>query len=140
MKNIIKTIAESVILVAMIFGLTAAAISAWDATMSNDEVLFYLEQYPDNAKLQKYALERNLICENEIIEGKWIKDTEGKWTEGAPEFGPWDGHCYITEEYQREDEIFSKAMELYDSSMESGCTVEFEECYNIVKAMYDFAE
>lgn len=132
MKNIIKTIAESVILVAMIFGLTAAAVNAWDNTMSDEEVITYLEQYPDEVKLQKIALKRNLICENEIIEGKWF--------EGTPEFGPWDGHCIITDESQKEDYIIQKAIELYDSSLESGCTVEFEECYNIVKAMYDFAE
>ena len=134
MKKFITTILEAAVIVAMIFGLTAAAVTAWDNTMSDEEVITYLEQYPAEVKLQKIALKRNLICENEIIEGKWF--------EGAPEFGPWDGHCDFSkaDEYQREDEIFSKAMELYDSSIESGCTVDFEECYNIIKAMYDFIE
>lgn len=140
MKKFITTILEAVVITAMIFGLTAAAFDAWDNTMSDEEVITYLEKYPDETKLQKIALKRNLICENEIIEGKWIKDNEGKWFEGAPEFGPWDGHCYITAEYQREDEIFSKAVELYDSSIESGCDVDFEECYNIIKAMYEAIE
>lgn len=140
MKKFITTILEAVVITAMIFGLTAAAFDAWDNTMSDEEVITYLEKYPDETRLQKIALKRNLICENKIIEGKWIKDTEDKWFEGAPEFGPWDGHCYITAEYQREDEIFTKAMELYDSSIESGCEVDFEECYNIIKAMYEGIE
>ena len=142
MKKFITTILEATVIVAMIFGFAAAAVDAWDNTMSDEEVITYLEQYPDEVKLQKIALKRNLICENEIIEGKWIKGTEGKWFYGAPEFGPWDGHCDFskTDEYQKEDEIFSKAMELYDSSIESGCTVDFEECYNIIKTMYDFTE
>lgn len=140
MKKFITTILEAVVVTAMIFGLTAAAFDAWDNTMSDEEVITYLEKYPEETKLQKIALKRNLICENEIIEGKWIKDTEDKWFEGAPEFGPWGGHCYITEEYQREDEIFTKAMELYDSSIESGCEVDFEECYDIIKAMYEAIE
>lgn len=132
MKKFITTILEATVIVAMIFGLTAAAVNAWDNTMSDEEVITYLEQYPDEVKLQKIALKRNLICENEIIEGKWF--------EGAPEFGPWDGHCIITDESQKEDYIIQKAIELYDSSLESGCTVDFEECYNIVEAMYDFAD
>lgn len=132
MKKFITTILEATVIVAMIFGLTAAAVNAWDNTMSDEEVITYLEQYPDEVKLQKIALKRNLICENEIIEGKWF--------EGAPEFGPWDGHCIITDESQKEDYIIQKAIELYDSSLESGCTVDFEECYNIVEAMYDFVD
>lgn len=132
MKKFITTILEAAVIVAMIFGLTAAAVNAWDNTMSDEEVITYLEQYPDEVKLQKIALKRNLICENEIIEGKWF--------EGTPEFGPWDGHCIITDESQKEDYIIQKAIELYDSSLESGCTVDFEECYNIVEAMYDFAD
>ena len=140
MKKFITTILEAAVIVAMIFGFTAAAVNAWDNTMSDEEVITYLEKYPDEVKLQKIALKRNLICKDEIIEGKWIKDTEGKWIGGAPEFGPWDGHCIITDESQKEDYIIQKAMELYDSSIESGCTVDFEEFYNIIKAMYDFVE
>lgn len=140
MKKFITTILEAAVIVAMIFGLTATALDAWDNTMPDEEVLFYLERDPSETRLQKIALKRNLICEYEIIEGKWIKDNEGKWFEGSPEFGPWDGHCYITNEYQREDEIFSKAIELYDSAMEAGLDPDFEECYNITKLMYEAAE
>lgn len=132
MKNIIKTIAKSALLVAISFGFALAAVNAWDETMTDDEILFYLNQEPGDKKLQKMALKRNLVYEDEIIEGKWIG--------GAPEFGPYDGHCYITDEYQKEEEIFNKAIEMQTSAEEAGCTVEFEECYNIVKAMYEVAE
>lgn len=132
MKKFITTILEAAVIVAMIFGFTAVAFDAWDNTMTDDEILYYLNDDPSNKKLQKMALKRNLVYEDEIIEGKWIG--------GAPEFGPYDGHCYITDEYQKEEEIFNKAIEMQTSAEEAGCTVEFEECYNIVKAMYEVAE
>lgn len=93
MKNIIKTIAKSALLVAISFGFALVMINAWDETMTDKEVITYLEKYPDETKLQKIALKRNLVYEDEIIEGKWIGS--------APEFGSWDGHC----DFSRADEF-----------------------------------
>lgn len=98
MKNIIKTIAGFVILLAMIFGVTAAAVNAWDETMTDDEILYSLNDDPSSKKLQKMALKRNLVYEDEIIEGKWIG--------GAPEFGPYDGHC----DFSKADEFERKML------------------------------
>lgn len=99
MKKFITTILKAAVIVAMIFGFTAVAFDAWDNTMTDDEILYYLNEEPDNKNLQKMALKRNLVYEDEIIEGKWI--------EGAPEFGPYDGHCDFSKasEFEKEDAI-----------------------------------
>ena len=70
MKKFITTILEAAVIVAMIFGLTAVVFDAWDNTMTDDEILYYLNDDPGNKKLQKMALKRNLVYEGEIIEGK----------------------------------------------------------------------
>lgn len=121
MKNIIKTIAGSVILLAMIFGVTAAAVNAWDKTMTDDEIL-YLNKEPDSKNLQKMALKRNLVCEDEIVEGKWIG--------GAPEFGPYDGHCDFSkaDEFEKEDAILEFTSCLVDNT---GC--DWNVAYDIAK-------
>lgn len=112
MKNIIKTIAKSVLLVAISFGFALATFNAWDETMTDDEVLYYLNDDPSNKKLQKMALKRNLVYEDEIIEGKWIG--------GAPEFGPYDGHCDFSraDEFEKEDAILEFTSCLVDNT---GC-------------------
>lgn len=122
MKNIIKTIAGSVILLAMIFGVTAAAVNAWDETMTDDEILYYLNDDPSSKKLQKMALKRNLVYEDEIIEGKWIG--------GAPEFGPYDGHCDFSkaDEFEKEDAILEFTSCLVDNT---GC--DWNVAYDIAK-------
>ena len=109
MKNIIKTIAKSVLLVAISFGFALAAVNAWDETMPDDEVLYDLNQEPSNKKLQKMALKRNLVYEDEIIEDKWIG--------GAPEFGPYDGHCDFSkaDEFEKEDAIVEFTSYLVDN-------------------------
>lgn len=122
MKNIIKTITGSVILLAMIFGVTAAAVNAWDETMTDDEILYYLNEEPDSKNLQKMALKRNLVCEDEIVEGKWIG--------GAPEFGPYDGHCDFSRasEFEKEDAILEFTSCLMDNT---GC--DWDVAYDIAK-------
>lgn len=122
MKNIIKTIAGSVILLAMIFGVTAAAVNAWDETMTDDEIPYYLNEEPDSKNLQKMALKRNLVYEDEIIEGKWIG--------GAPEFGPYDGHCDFSkaDEFEKEDAILEFTSCLVDNT---GC--DWNVAYDIAK-------
>ena len=122
MKNIIKTIAKSVLLVAISFGFALAAVNAWDETMPDDEVLYYLNQEPGDKKLQKMALKRNLVYEDEIIEGKWIG--------GAPEFGPYDGHCDFSraDEFEKEDAILEFTSCLVDNT---GC--DWDVAYDIAK-------
>lgn len=122
MKNIIKTIAKSVLLVAISFGFALAAVNAWDETMTDDEVLYYLNDDPSNKKLQKMALKRNLVYEDEIIEGKWIG--------GAPEFGPYDGHCDFSraDEFEKEDAILEFTSCLVDNT---GC--DWDVAYNMAK-------
>lgn len=122
MKNIIKTIAKSALLVAISFGFALAAVNAWDETMTDDEILFYLNQEPGDKKLQKMALKRNLVYEDEIIEGKWIG--------GAPEFGPYDGHCDFSKasEFEKEDAILEFTSCLVDNT---GC--DWNVAYDIAK-------
>ena len=109
MKKFITTILEAAVIVAMIFGLTAVVFDAWDNTMTDDEILYYLNDDPGNKKLQKMALKRNLVYEGEIIEGKWIG--------GAPEFGPYDGHCDFSkaDEFEKEDAILEFTSYLVDN-------------------------
>lgn len=122
MKNIIKTIAKSALLVAISFGFALVMINTWDETMTDKEVITYLEKYPDETKLQKMALKRNLVCEDEIVEGKWIG--------GAPEFGPWDGHCDFSRasEFEKEDAILEFTSCLMDNT---GC--DWDVAYDIAK-------
>lgn len=122
MKNIIKTIAKSALLVAISFGFALAAVNAWDETMTDDEILYYLNKEPDSKNLQKMALKRNLVCEDEIVEGKWIG--------GAPEFGPYDGHCDFSRasEFEKEDAILEFTSCLVDNT---GC--DWDVAYDIAK-------
>jgi hypothetical protein len=126
MKKTLKTLGLAVAVVAGIFAFTGFALDAWDNTMTDAEVIQYLNDYPDEVKLQKLAEKRGLINNDEIVNGKWIA--------GAPEFVYYDGHCDIDNpEYQRETEILDFAMQLYDGSIEG---TDFEDCYEIAKAMY----
>lgn len=122
MKNIIKTIAKSALLVAISFGFALAAVNAWDETMTDDEILYSLNEEPDSKNLQKMALKRNLVCEDEIVEGKWIG--------GAPEFGPYDGHCDFSRasEFEKEDAILEFTSCLVDNT---GC--DWDVAYDIAK-------
>lgn len=122
MKNIIKTIAKSALLVVISFGFALAAVNAWDETMTDDEILYYLNEEPDSKNLQKMALKRNLVCEDEIVEGKWIG--------GAPEFGPYDGHCDFlrVDEFEKEDAILEFTSCLVDNT---GC--DWNVAYDIAK-------
>lgn len=122
MKNIIKTIAKSALLVAISFGFALAVVNAWDETMTDDEILYYLNEEPDSKNLQKMALKRNLVCEDEIVEGKWIG--------GAPEFGPYDGHCDFSkaDEFEKEDAILEFTSCLVDNT---GC--DWNVAYDIAK-------
>lgn len=90
--------------------------------MTDDEILYYLNKEPDSKNLQKMALKRNLVCEDEIVEGKWIG--------GAPEFGPYDGHCDFSRasEFEKEDAILEFTSCLVDNT---GC--DWDVAYDIAK-------
>lgn len=133
MKKFITTILEAAVIVAMIFGFTAATVNAWD------------NEYEQNLR-KEFELRYEHRFENEgvdLLSPTFIESVRAQMPKefrfedwGYPEFDPYDGHCIIDDpEYQKGDYIMQKAMELYNSPMESGCTVDFEECYNIVEAM-----
>ena len=65
MKKFIKStlLVVGATLVTLLF--TNLFISAWDNTMSDEEIVYYLEQYPTEEKLIKLAERRNLIEKTE---------------------------------------------------------------------------
>lgn len=63
MKKIFKEV--GLILAVIFLGLlvafeTVKAIYAWDETMTDSEVMYYLEKYPDSERLNEIAEKRNL--------------------------------------------------------------------------------
>lgn len=65
MNNIIKSIL--LITCVMLMGLICADLflDAWDNTMSDEEIAYYLERYPTEKKLIKLAEKRNVIKKSE---------------------------------------------------------------------------
>lgn len=120
MKNIIKTIAKSTLLVAISFGFALAAFYAWD-----NEYEYKLKKEFD------FRYEHRFDEEEDLFNLAYIENIQKLMPDGF-RFASWG--------YPKFDEILNKAKEFYDSSKESGCTVEFEECYNITKLMYETAE
>ena len=61
MKKFIKStfLVIGATLVTLLF--TNLLINAWDNTMTDEEIVYYLEQYPTEEKLMKLAEKRNLI-------------------------------------------------------------------------------
>ena len=108
MKNIIKTIAKSALLVAIYFGFALAAVYAWD-----NEYEYNLRKEFDFRYEHRFEEEVDFLNPNylESVRAKMPKEFRfASW--GYPEFDVEDGHCYITDEYQREEEIFNKAIEM----------------------------
>lgn len=97
MKNIIKTIAGSAVLLAMIFGVTAAVVNAWD-----NEYEYKLKKEFDSRYEHRFDEEMDLLNPTylENIRAQMPKEFRfASW--GYPEFDVENGHCYITDEYQR---------------------------------------
>lgn len=72
-----KTKVTTVIATVLFATVTAVAsgtlfLDAWDQTMTDQEVMYYLVEFPKEKKLQKLALQRKLISENEIVENVYI--------------------------------------------------------------------
>lgn len=136
MKKFIKTIAKSALLVAISFGFALAAVNAWD-----NEYEYKLKKEFDYRYEHRFDEEEDLLNPTylENIRAQMPKEFRfASW--GYPEFDVEDGHCYITDEYQREEEIFNKAIEMWTSAEEAGCSVDFNECLNITKLMYEAAK
>lgn len=136
MKNIIKTIAKSALLVAISFGFALAVVNAWD-----NEYEYKLKKEFDSRYEHRFDEKVDLLNPTylENIRAQMPKEFRfASW--GYPEFDVENGHCYITDEYQREEEIFNKAIEMWTSAEEAGCSVDFNECLNITKLMYEAAK
>ncbi len=65
MKKFIKSTLLVVGATLATFLFTNLFLNAWDNTMSDEEIMYYLEQYPTEEKLIKLAEKRNLIEKNE---------------------------------------------------------------------------
>lgn len=61
MKKFIKSILLVVVTVIVTFLFTNLFLDAWDNTMTDEEIVYYLEKYPTEEKLIKLAERRNLI-------------------------------------------------------------------------------
>lgn len=65
MKKFIKSTLFFVGIILAMFLFTNIFINAWDNTMTDEEIVYYLEQYPTEEKLIKLAERRNLIEKTE---------------------------------------------------------------------------
>lgn len=45
--------------------MTKLFLDAWDNTMTDEEIAYYLEKYPNEEKLIKLAQRRNIVVEKE---------------------------------------------------------------------------
>lgn len=61
MKKFIKSILLFVGATLATFLFTNLLLDAWDNTMTDEEIVYYLERYPNEQKLIKLAEKRNLI-------------------------------------------------------------------------------
>lgn len=65
MKKFIKSTLFFVGIILAMFLFTKLFINAWDNTMTDEEIVYYLERYPNEQKLIKLAERRNLIEKSE---------------------------------------------------------------------------
>lgn len=124
MKKFITTILEAAVIVAISFGFALAVVNAWD-----NEYEYKLKKEFDSRYEHRFDEEMDLLNPTylENIRAQMPKEFRfASW--GYPEFDVENGHCYITDEYQREEEIFNKAIEMWTSAEEAGCSVDFNEC------------
>jgi hypothetical protein len=61
MKKFIKSTLFFVGIILAMFLFTNLLINAWDNTMTDEEIVYYLKKYPTEEKLIKLAERRNLI-------------------------------------------------------------------------------
>ena len=65
MKKFIKSTLFFIGIILATFLFTNLLFDAWDNTMTDEEIVYYLEQYPTEEKLIKLAEKRNLIEKTE---------------------------------------------------------------------------
>jgi len=63
MKKFIKYALLVIGSVLMTLLFTQLFLDAWDNTMTDEEIVYYLEQYPNEEKLIKLAERRNIIID-----------------------------------------------------------------------------
>lgn len=61
--KLIKTILLGTLLICSTIFCTNAFMDAWDNTMTDEEIAYYLEKYPTEEKLIKLAESRNISIE-----------------------------------------------------------------------------
>ena len=126
MKNIIKTIAKSALLVAISFGFALAAVYAWD-----NEYEYKLKKEFDYRYEHRFDEEEDLLnpIYLENIRAQMPKEFRfASW--GYPEFDVEDGHCDFSraDEFEKEDAIVEFTSCLVDNT---GC--DWDVAYNIAK-------
>lgn len=126
MKNIIKTIAKSTLLVAISFGFALAAVYAWD-----NEYEYKLKKEFDSRYEHRFDEEEDLLNPTylENIRAQMPKEFRfASW--GYPEFDVEDGHCDFSkaDEIEKEDAIVEFTLCLMDNT---GC--DWNVAYDIAK-------
>lgn len=126
MKKFITTILEAAVIVAMIFGFTAAAVNAWD-----NEYEYNLKKEFDLRYEHRFEEEMDLLNPIYLDSVKAQMPKEFKFADwGYPEFDSEDGHCDFSkaDEIEKEDAIIEFALCLMDNT---GC--DFDVAYGIAK-------
>lgn len=59
----IKSILLSVLVIILTIFCVKEGVNAWDNTMTDEEIMYYLEKYPNEENLIKLARNRNLIVD-----------------------------------------------------------------------------
>lgn len=129
MKNIIKTIAKSALLVAISFGFALAAVYAWD-----NEYEYKLKKEFDFRYEHRFDEEEDLLNPTylENIRAQMPKEFRfASW--GYPEFDSEDGHCDFSkaDEIEKEDAIIEFTLCLMDNT---GC--DWDVAYDIAKSNF----
>lgn len=62
--KILKKLALAVLVVLVTILFTQLFLDAWDNTMTDAEIVYYLEKYPNEEKLIKLAQRRNIIIDD----------------------------------------------------------------------------
>lgn len=60
-----KNLLLIIILILSSIVMTKLFLDAWDNTMTDEEIVYYLEKYPTEEKLIKLAQRRNIVVEKE---------------------------------------------------------------------------
>ena len=131
MKKFITTILEAAVIVAMIFGLTAAAFDAWD-----NEYEYSLKKEFDLRYEHRFDEGMDLLNPTFLDSVKAQMPEEFRFADwGHPEFDLEDGHCDFSkvDEIEKEDAIIGFALCLMDNT---GC--DYDVAYDIAKN--NFAE